>query len=189
MLEGAFLLSLILIRTLVVNLAAYNHLKGISRRKRHRDIRHWYFSLLSPHWKQCITLRSKKLFCDRVFIFLLVYKHMQIEGVNWFSDKSERDWLIRSIDTFWLANALEERRAIAERHSTEVECLKKCTWKDTNVKKILYYVNTNSYPKFDVNILQDDREKCGKLNSDKRKYLQVCNQVKRNKSQTWSVLC
>ena len=31
---------------------------------------------------------------------------------------------MRSIDTFWLANTLEERRAIAERHSTEVECLK-----------------------------------------------------------------
>ena len=30
-----------------------------------------------------------------------------------------------SIDTFWLADALEARRAIAERHSTEVECLKK----------------------------------------------------------------
>ena len=30
-----------------------------------------------------------------------------------------------SIGTFWLANALGERRAIAERHSTEVECLKK----------------------------------------------------------------
>ena len=29
-----------------------------------------------------------------------------------------------SIDTFWLANALGEHRAIAERHSTEVECLK-----------------------------------------------------------------
>ena len=28
-------------------------------------------------------------------------------------------------------------------------------------KNKLYYVNTNSYPKFDVNILQDDREKCG----------------------------
>ena len=35
-------------------------------------------------------------------------------------------------------------------------------------EKNLYYVNTNSYPKFDVNILQDDREKCGKLNSNKR---------------------
>ena len=42
------------------------------------------------------------------------------------------------------------------------------------VKSFLYYVNTNSYPKFDVNILQDDREKCGKLN--KRKY-RACNQV------------
>ena len=38
-------------------------------------------------------------------------------------------------------------------------------------------------PKFDVNILQDDREKCGKLNLNKGQYL-VCNQVKRNKSQT-----
>ena len=27
--------------------------------------------------------------------------------------------------------------------------------------KNLDYVNTNSYTKFDVNILQDDREKCG----------------------------
>ena len=24
--------------------------------------------------------------------------------------------------------------------------------------KVLYYVNTNSYPKFDVNILKDDRD-------------------------------
>ena len=36
--------------------------------------------------------------------------------------------------------------------------------KDTKVKNFLYYVNTNQYPKFDVNILQDDREKCGNLN-------------------------
>ena len=35
-----------------------------------------------------------------------------------------------SIDTFWLANALGERRAIAERHSTEVECLKKWSFYD-----------------------------------------------------------
>ena len=41
-------------------------------------------------------------------------------------------------------------------------------------ENFLYYVNTNSYPKFDVNILQDNREKCGKLNLNKRKYL-VCN--------------
>ena len=68
-----------------------------------------------------------ELFCDSVFIFLRVYKPLQIEGVNWYTDKSERDWLMRSIDTFWLANAHEERRAIAERHSTEVECLKNVT--------------------------------------------------------------
>ena len=55
-------------------------------------------------------------------------------------------------------------------------------------EKFLYYVNTNSYPKFDVNILQDDRKKDRKLNLYKIKYL-VCNQVKRNKSQTGSVLC
>ena len=54
-------------------------------------------------------------------------------------------------------------------------------------KKILYYVNTNSYPKLDVNFLQDDTEKCGKLNLNKRKYL-VCDQVKHTKSQTWYVL-
>ena len=45
------------------------------------------------------------------------------------------------------------------------------------MESFLYYVNTNmtnSYPKFDVNILQDDGEKCGKLN--KRKYW-ACNQV------------
>ena len=35
----------------------------------------------------------------------------------------------------------------------------KNTWKDTKVKNIQYYANTNSYPKFDVNILQDDRKK------------------------------
>ena len=52
----------------------------------------------------------------------------------------------------------------------------------------MYYVNTNSYPKFDVNIVQNDREKCGKLNLNKIKYF-VCNQVKRNKIQTWSVFC
>ena len=37
--------------------------------------------------------------------------------------------------------------------------------------------------KFDANILQDDREKCRKLNLNKGKYL-VCNQVKHNKSQS-----
>ena len=72
---------------------------------------------------------------------------------------------------------------ISKRHNS-----RKNTWKDRKVKNFLYYVNTNSYPKFDVNILQEDRKKCGKLNLSKRKYL-VCNQVKRNKSQTWSVLC
>ena len=30
----------------------------------------------------------------------------------------------------------------------------KSTWKDTKVKLFLHYVNTNSYPKLDVNILQ-----------------------------------
>ena len=30
---------------------------------------------------------------------------------------------------------------------------------------------TNSYSKFDVNILQDNREKWGELNLNKRKYL------------------
>ena len=44
-------------------------------------------------------------------------------------------------------------------------------WKDTKVKLILHYVNTNSYTKFDANILKDDREKCVKLNLSKRKYL------------------
>ena len=38
----------------------------------------------------------------------------------------------------------------------------------------LYYVNTNAYPKFDVNILQGDREKYRKLNLNKRKYF-LCN--------------
>ena len=49
---------------------------------------------------------------------------------------------------------------ISKRHNS-----RKNTWKDTEVKIFLYYVivNTNSYPKFDVNILQDDRKKCGKL--------------------------
>ena len=109
----------------VVNMTAYNHLKGISRRNRQR-----YNTLICFHCflatkKQCILLQSQKLFCDRVFISQRVYKHIQLVGVNWYSDKSERDWLMSSIDTFWLANALGERRAIAERHSTEVECLNK----------------------------------------------------------------
>ena len=53
---------------------------------------------------------------------------------------------------------------------------------------IMSTVKTISYPKFDVNIVQNDREKYGKLNLNKIKYL-VCNQVKRNKIQTRSVLC
>ena len=37
-----------------------------------------------------------------------------------------RAWLADEIHWHvWLANALEKRRAIAERHSTEVECLNK----------------------------------------------------------------
>ena len=36
-------------------------------------------------------------------------------------------------------------------------------------KKNLYYVNTNSYPKFDVNILQDDREKVRKTKLKQKK--------------------
>ena len=44
---------------------------------------------------------------------------------------------------------------------------RKNIWKDTKVKPFLYYVKTNSYPKFDVNILQDDREKRGKLKLNK----------------------
>ena len=70
---------------------------------------------------------------------------------------------------------------ISKRHNSRKNT--KMYMKGYKSEKSLYYVNTNSYPKFDVNILQDDREKCGKLNSNKRKYL-VCNQVKRNKSQT-----
>ena len=58
---------------------------------------------------------------------------------------------------------------IPKRHNS-----RKNTWKDRKVKNFLYYVNTNSYPKFDVEILQDDREKYGELNLNKRKYL-VCN--------------
>ena len=57
-------------------------------------------------------------------------------------------------------------RQISKRHNS-----RKNTWKDTEVEIVLYYVNTNSYRKFDVNILQDDREKCRKLNLNKRKYL------------------
>ena len=51
---------------------------------------------------------------------------------------------------------------ISKRHNP-----RKNTWKDTIVNFFLYYVNTNSHPKFDVNILQDTRKKCGKLNITK----------------------
>ena len=34
----------------------------------------------------------------------------------------------------------------------------------TKLKLDLYYVKTNSYTKFLVNLLEDDREKSGKLN-------------------------
>ena len=110
---------------LVVNVTAYNHLKGISRRNRHRYNTLICFHCFLPTEKQCILLQSQKLFCDRVFKSQRVYKHIQLVGVNWFMAKTERDWLMSSIDTFWLANTLGERRAIAERHSTEVECLNK----------------------------------------------------------------
>ena len=109
---------------LVVNLTAYNHQKGISRKNRHRFRTLICFHCFLPTEQQWILLQSRKLFCDRVFISHRVYKHIQLVGVNWFTEKSERDWLMSSIDTFWLANALGEHRAIAERHSTEVECLK-----------------------------------------------------------------
>ena len=54
----------------------------------------------------------------------------------------------------------------------------------TKVKLVLHYVNTNSYtntseykyPQLDVNNLKDDREKSGKLNCDRRKYV-VCNKM------------
>ena len=36
-------------------------------------------------------------------------------------------------------------------------------------KKNLHCVNTNSYPKFDVNILQDDREKWRKIKFKQKK--------------------
>ena len=41
--------------------------------------------------------------------------------------------------------------------------------KDTKVKNFLYYVNTNSYTKFDVNILQDDRKKVRKTKFKQKK--------------------
>ena len=42
---------------------------------------------------------------------------------------------------------------ISKRHNSP-----KNIWKATKVKLVLYYVNTNSYPKFDIYILKDDRE-------------------------------
>ena len=59
-------------------------------------------------------------------------------GVNWFTEKSERDWLMSSIGTFWLADALGERRAIAERHSTEVECLKNLSYNQSVLLNTLF---------------------------------------------------
>ena len=38
-------------------------------------------------------------------------------------------------------------------------------------------IDTNSYTKFDVNILIDDREKCRKLYLNKRKYILQLGQI------------
>ena len=47
---------------------------------------------------------------------------------------------------------------ILKRHNS-----RKNTWKDTKVKNFLYYVNTNSYTKFDVNFLQKTKFKQKKI--------------------------
>ena len=133
---------------LVVNVTAYNHLKGISRRNRHRHNTLICFHCFLPIEKQCILLQSRKLFCDRVFISQRVYKHIQHVGVNWFSDKTERDWLMSSIDTFWLANALGEHRTIAP----SVECLKNLNLDDVigfSGGKV-YYCNIRCIENFNV---------------------------------------
>ena len=46
---------------------------------------------------------------------------------------------------------------------------RKNTWKNTKVKNFLYYVNTNSYPKFDVNILLDRQRKVLKTKFKQKK--------------------
>ena len=98
------------------------------------------FTAFSPLKSNAFYFNLRNYFAI-AYLSLSVYINIQFVGVNWFTENSERDWLMSSIGTFWLANALGERRAIAERHSTEVECLKKgystyctsliseCTWK------------------------------------------------------------
>ena len=109
---------------LVVNVTTYNHLKGISRRNRH-DIRHWYvFTAFSPLKSNAFYFNLRNYFAI-AYLSLSENINIQLVGVNWFTETVKRDWLMSSIGTFWLANALGEHRAIAERHSTEVECLKK----------------------------------------------------------------
>ena len=55
----------------------------------------------------------------------------------------------------------------------------------TKVKFDFYYLKTNSYTKFQVNITKDRREKFGKLNFCKGQKLKK-KQVKRDKTKTWS---
>ena len=107
-----------------MNVTAYNHLKGISRRNRHRYKTLICFTAFSPLKSNAFYFNLRNYFAI-AYLSLSVYINIQFVGVNWFTENSERDWLMSSIGTFWLANALGERRAIAERHSTEVECLKK----------------------------------------------------------------
>ena len=135
-----------------MNVTAYNHLKGISRRNRHRYKTLICFTAFSPLKSNAFYFNLRNYFAI-AYLSLSVYINIQFVGVNWFTENSERDWLMSSIGTFWLANALGERRAIAERHSTEVECLKNCNATAgirTRVlwftRPVLYRTNLSGFP-------------------------------------------